>query len=775
MRVAQRIRVRGVVQGVGFRPFVWRLARELDLAGWVRNDPAGVEISAEGAVLGLERLLARLRAEAPPLARIEGVDATEVASTGARDFRIETSGDGACATSIGPDAAPCEACLLELFSPGGRRYRHPFITCTHCGPRYTIAARLPYDRSRTSMGEFPLCDACAREYADPGDRRFHAEPIACLRCGPTLRFTTPDGAASPNDPIEAALRALQSGQIVAIKGLGGYHLACDARNVTAVAALRERKDRERKPFALMVANVASARCHAEVSGSAAEVLRSSAAPIVLAPRIAGRAEALPGVAPGMGRIGLMLPATPIQWLLFHEAAGRPDGLGWTMQAQPLVLVMTSANPRGEPLVTDDAEAYARLAGIADAFLVHDRRIVVRCDDSVILAGDGAPAHPRMVRRARGYVPDAIALGASGPVVVGIGAHLKSTICVSRDDKAYVSQHIGDLDTAQSIGFLEESLAHFLGLLDVRPVAVAHDLHPDMPSTRLAMELASDWSVPAIAVQHHHAHIGAVLAERGYRGPVLGLVLDGTGYGDDGAAWGGELLRIDATDAERIGHLAPLPLVGGDRAAREPWRMAAAVLHRLGRAEDIARRFPRQPLAATLADYLQRSGGVPLTTSMGRVFDAAAALLGTSDVAAYEAEAAMRLEALAGDRRSSLPEVRALSAACQVAHGVPDFTPLLAVLADWRGEVGAGAALFHSVAAAVLASWVVDAAASSGLREVALAGGCFLNVRLATELRAHLRAAGIEVLEPTQVPVNDASISLGQVWVVRNRLERMSCV
>jgi hydrogenase maturation protein HypF len=773
---ASRIRVGGIVQGVGFRPFVWRLAHELQLAGWVRNDAAGVEIHAEGPAAALSELERRLRAEAPPLARIDAIQAWAVPAETAGGFVIvDSAAGGAVQTAIGHDTASCPACLAELFARGDgdvrdgargeRRWRHAFITCTHCGPRYTVTHRLPYDRPQTSLAPFPLCPVCRREYTDPADRRFHAETTCCPECGPQLQLLDAAGTPLPGDPIAATLALLQAGRIVAIKGLGGFHLACDARNAAAVATLRQRKQREEKPFAVMVAAVPSAPTFAALTDADAKLLASSERPIVLVPKRTETDALLPGVAPGLAELGLMLPATPIQYLLFHEAAGRPTGTVWLDDPQALALVMTSANPNGEPLVTGNAEALERLAGSADAFLMHDRDIVVRCDDSVRRAdADGGG----FVRRARGYVPRAIKLVRSGPPLLAMGGWFKNTICVTRGAEAFVSQHVGDLDNAAAYGFLEETLVHLLGILDVAPVAVVCDLHPDFHSTRLATEFAVEHGIPALAVQHHHAHIAAVCAEHGIDAPVLGLALDGVGLGSDGGAWGGELLRVEGAASERLGHLRPLQLPGGDVAAREPWRMAAAALHALGCGERIVRRFPDEAAAATVAQMLARGINSPPTSSAGRLFDAAAGLLGVRHRCAFEGQAAMLLEGLAARHGAVTP----LSGGWTIdAEGVLDLRPLLAELAVLPSDaLTFGAALFHATFAAALADWVTAAARQTGLTTVVGAGGCFLNRQLATALRAELPRRGLRCVTARALPPNDGGLSLGQAWVARKLLE-----
>ena len=762
VRVAQRIRVTGIVQGVGFRPFVWRLAQELSLTGWVRNDAQGVEISAEGEPVQLTTLLARLRSEAPPLARIDSVQAQAVAVSGGRGFVIAESGEaGEMATAIGHDSATCEACLAELCDPADRRYRHPFITCTHCGPRYTVTRSLPYDRARTSLADFPLCPDCAREYADPADRRYHAETTCCPRCGPQLRLCDAGGALLPGDAIAVTLDLLRAGRIVAVKGLGGFHLVCDARQAETVMTLRRRKAREEKPFALLVASLASLHPWVELGEQEATLLESPERPIVLLRRRPG--TELPGIADGLAWLGAMLPATPIQFLLFHEAAGRPPGSDWLRQGQDLVLVATSANPGGEALVTGNAEALSRLSGIADAYLLHDRDIVVRCDDSV-------RREAGFIRRARGYTPRAIRLARAGPSVMATGGWFKNTVCVTRGDEAFVSAHIGDLDNAANCRYFEESLARLLELSGVRPQAVAHDLHPDFHASRFAAAYAAEHSLRLIPVQHHHAHIAAVLAEHGHCGPALGLALDGVGLGSDGAAWGGELLRVDGAASVRLGHLASLALPGGDRAAREPWRMAAAALWRLGRGGEIASRYAGQAAAAQLSLLLERDLNCPQTSSLGRVFDAAAALLGLRAVNSYEGQAAMLLEGLAESAWPQAPLADAYRLT-RAADGslVLDLLPLLGAMAD-AGDRALAAARFHATLALALAAWAGAAVETSGIATVALAGGCLLNAILARELVAALAQSGIRVLSARALPPNDGGLCLGQAWVALNALE-----
>lgn len=757
-----RLRVRGEVQGVGFRPFVHRLAHELGIHGWVRNDGEGVDVEAQGEAAALDRLVARLASEAPALARISSVERREAPAL-ARDprFVIEPSGAGAIATGVTPDAAVCRDCLAELFDPAGRRWRYPFINCTHCGPRYTITRALPYDRPQTSMAGFAMCPECRAEYDEPRDRRFHAQPNACARCGPRLTLCRMSGESiTAGDPIAATLALLRQGRIVAIKGLGGFHLACDARNAQAVAALRSRKNRDEKPFAVMACNAASLAELAHAGAEDTALLESVERPVVLLRKREGCDAALSGVAPGLAWLGAMLPYTPLHYLLFHEAASRPSGTQWLEAPQPLVLVMTSANPGGEPIVRGNAEAFERLAGIADAVLLHDREIVTRCDDSVVR---GTAHGMQFIRRARGFTPRAIRLPHAGPSVLATGGFLKNTVCLTRGDEAFVSQHIGDLDNAATCEALEEAAARLMDLLRIRPEVVAHDLHPDFFSTVHAADLARREGIPAVAVQHHHAHVAAVLAESRIARPAIGLALDGVGLGDDGAAWGGELLLVDGATFERLGRLRTLALPGGDRAAREPWRMAASALHLLGREAQIAPRFPARD-GEGLRRLLGSRMPLPRTSSAGRWFDAAAGLLGVREVCAFEGQAAMLLEGLA----ERATHAHAIEGGYIIApDGTLDLSPLLDQLCE-HGDAVASAAIFHATFAAALAEWALGAARSTGIPRVVLGGGCFLNRILSNEVRRRLEAEGLSVHTASQVPPNDGGLSLGQAWVAMQR-------
>jgi hydrogenase maturation protein HypF len=761
----RHIVVRGQVQGVGFRPFVYRLAAGLGLRGWVCNCGEGVEIEVQGGAGALQSFVARLHDEAPPQARIVAVEQTAVPSAAAAPpFCIATSRADAARTAVAADAAVCADCLGELFDPGDRRYRYPFINCAQCGPRFTISRALPYDRPNTSMAAFHQCRVCQSEYEDAGERRFHAQANACPECGPRLRWHDGEGVGiSAPDAVAASLTALRAGHIVALKGLGGFHLLCDARNAEAVARLRVRKAREAKPLALMAANLASLSPWTRGDERQQTWLQSPARPIVLLEKTARCDQALRGIAPDIAHVGVMLPYTPLHYLLFHEAAGRPAGTAWLQQPQTLLLVCTSANAGGEPLVIADQEAYTRLRGIADSFVAHNRDIEQRCDDSVVKVVGGAPM---LMRRSRGYVPQPIKLPRAGPAVLALGGDLKNTVCLTQGDEAYVSQHNGDLDNAAACRALEETVSHWLMTLPIAPTCVIHDRHPDFFSSRLARRLAGARDVPCMAVQHHHAHIAAVAAEHGVQGAVLGLALDGFGLGDDGGLWGGELLRVAGAQSWRLGHLHRLALPGGDRAAREPWRMAASALHALGRGDEIARRFPR-PGAEIMMQMLDKRVNAPLTSSAGRWFDAAAGLLGIAARSSYEGEAAMVMEALAlrhGPVTSRRDDYRVEQ------DGVLNLLPLIDRLSRAQ-DAAYGATLFHAGLVAALSDWLQGAARRESLDTVVLGGGCFMNGVLSAGLRDALQAAGLNVLVAAQLPPNDGGLSLGQAWVGISALVR----
>ncbi len=707
----RRLEARGVVQGVGFRPFVYGLARRHGLTGFVRNDGAGVVIEAEGPSAALDRFAAALVADAPGLARVETVRTRPLAPRGERSFAILASDATRAGSALVPaDVATCEDCLRELFDPGDRRYRYPFVNCTQCGPRFTIVRDVPYDRALTTMAGFPMCEACRAEYEDPLDRRFHAEPTCCPACGPSLSM-----------PLEQAAELLRAGAIVAVKGLGGYHLACDATSEEAVMRLRARKQREEKPLAVLSAEP-ERLVHLDPGGR--RLLRSPVRPIVLARRREDAPVAL-SVAPGSPWLGVMLPYTPLHHLLAADV-GRP-------------LVLTSGNRSDEPIAFDDAEARRRLGDIADAFLAHDRPIHRRCEDSVVRA-----AFP--VRRSRGHVPDALPLPVpAAEPLVAVGAELKSTFCVARGCQAFLSAHLGDLDSLEAYRAFRTDLELYLRMLAVRPAVVAHDLHPDYLSTKWALEQEAK----LVGVQHHHAHAAACLAEHGETGPALALVFDGTGFGTDGTLWGGELLRCDLGSFERLAWLEPVPLPGGEAAVREPWRTAACHLERAGRPVP----FARWPLVRE-----SLKANAPLSSGMGRLFDAVAALLGVRERVSYEGQAAVELEHLAGDVAAEPYPWRFGPGAELVGACHDDFAA-----GRPRAEI---AAAFHESVACAAAQACAEAGAP---RVVCLTGGSFQNLRLAGSTRRRLEALGFRVLTHRLVPPNDGGISYGQAAVAAWRI------
>jgi len=740
----RRIRVRGLVQGVGFRPHVYRCARQLGISGSVYNGPEGVVIEAQGC--DLDAFTQLLRDNAPPLARIDSLIESPLALADDKGFSIVATKAGAAnGAAIPADTAICQACLRELFDPTNRRYLHPFIACCDCGPRFTMTRRLPYDRANTSMSSFSLCTDCEAEYTDPLSRRFHAEPVACHNCGPTL-----------SQNIQPVAEALAAGRIVAIKGLGGYHLACNASDHSAVERLRSGKLRDGKPFAVMVLNTASAAGYVQFDAAGGEALASRERPVVVLPTTGITPALSPALSPGLATLGLMLPYTAIHYLLFHALLDKPAGQRWLEQANELALVMTSANISGDPLLTDNAEAEQQLAGIADLILHHDRDIAARTDDSVLRMTPGANM---IIRRARGFTPQAISLAVDGPRVLALGAHLKSTVAMTRGELAYTSQHLGDLDSPAAVAFHRQAVDALLDMLQARPQRLACDWNNDFASTRLAEQLSAELELPLLRVQHHHAHAGAILAEHRYEAAALAIVLDGHGTGNNGESWGGELLLVNGGEFERLGHFAPLALPGGDRAAREPWRMAAGALQQLGRGEEIAQRFSEQPLASALQQMLA-TGSTPVTTAAGRLFDTAAGLLGVCSRASFEGEPPMLLEGLAR-------QPRALARGYTLESGILDFSTLLATLADCE-DPALGANLLHGTLVDALTEWAVQAARSTGVDTVALCGGCFLNAHLARELPKQLQKQGLRPLLASAMPPNDGAISLGQAWVAQRR-------
>jgi hydrogenase maturation protein HypF len=758
-RIRRAVRVEGIVQGVGFRPFVYSLATGLSLGGFVGNDADGVFAEVEGPGPAVAEFLGRLRREAPPLARIDRVTVTEMAAAGASPFTIVASpAGGERRAQVAPDSATCEDCLRELTSPGDRRFGYPFLNCTSCGPRFTIIRDVPYDRPFTTMASFRMCEQCAAEYHDPADRRFHAQPVCCPACGPRLMLTAPGGGPLGGDPLAEAARLLTAGKVLAIKGLGGYHLAASATDEEAAAALRARKLREDKPFALMVADLAMARTLCEVDDAAAALLASPRRPIVLVPRHPGAAVAA-AVAPGNRDLGIMLPYTPLHHLL--------------LAAVSLPLIMTSGNVADEPIAYTDDDALARLTGIADAFLTHDRAIHIRTDDSVSRVFRG---RPMLIRRSRGYVPEPIRLPWPFPrPVLACGAELKNTFCLAKEDRAILSHHIGDLENAATLAAFTGGIAHFRRLFGIEPEVVAYDLHPEYLSSKYALDMDG---VSLAGVQHHHAHIAACLADNCEEGPVIGVAFDGTGYGTDGTLWGGEFLIADLAGFERAGHLEPVPMPGGTAAIRQPWRMAAVYL-------DVA--FGGRPPAGlpVAVRNRQRWGAVrslarrgvhaPLTSSAGRLFDAAAALAGVRDEISYEGQAAIELEQL-----TSPAELARLAAGGDGGYrvGIEQGKPFQVRGADLiraaAADVAAGvappviAARFHHGVAGLVVEGCLLARERSGLGVVALSGGVFQNMLLLAEVTRLLAEHGFRVLVHSQVPCNDGGISLGQAVVAAAR-------
>jgi len=763
--------VRGVVQGVGFRPFVYRLALEEGLAGFVGNDTDGVTIEIEGPEERVKAFLVRLRTETPPLARIDAVAVRELALDGDSGFRIVASEVlGRVSTGIPADAATCPDCLRELLDPKDRRYRYPFLNCTNCGPRFTITRRIPYDRPQTSMAKFPMCPECQREYDDPLNRRFHAQPNACWVCGPRVWImqTADSESSSGEEAVEQTLQLLMEGKVVAIKGIGGFHLSVDATNQAAVMRLRERKRRYGKPLAVMVRDLEAARQVCVLTAEEEALLSTVARPIVLARRREGCGIA-EGVAPGIPWLGIFLPYAPLQHLLFADPRVR-------------TLVMTSANLSEEPIAIDNEEALTRLGGIADAFLMHDREILQRCDDSVAAVVDGAP---QLVRRARGFVPMGVELplgpNLEAPPLLAVGGHLKNVFALARRRFAYQSQHLGDLENLTGLEFFRESLDHLMRTFEIEPETVVHDLHPGYLSTQWAREWAKERGLKTIAVQHHHAHVAGCMAEHGLTGEVIGLALDGTGYGSDGKIWGGEVLIARMESFERFAHLDYVPMPGGEAAIKEPWRMAQGTLWAAGfdisSNETLILVGATEKEARVLARMMDRCVNAPLTSSLGRLFDAVAAVVLGRRMVDYEAQAAIELEGIAVDEPDDVPGY-----ALELLVGNWDAheprrinaTPLWRELVEDL-RIGTSkariAARFHAGVADGFARAAVLARTATGVNQVALSGGCMHNRRLARLLRVKLEAEGFEVFQHRSVSPGDGGLSYGQVAVAAAMLNQ----
>lgn len=769
----RRVTVRGVVQGVGFRPYLYGLATELALAGHVTNTPEGVVAEVEGSAAAVARFCDLIAAQAPPLACVESVQHREMPPVGGTAFAILTSRTGGPArTLVSPDSATCADCLAELAAPADRRHRHPFVNCTHCGPRFTIVTGVPYDRANTTMAGFAMCPDCAREYADPADRRFHAQPVACPACGPRLRLVLAQearlGNAEEPDPVTEARALLKRGAILAVKGLGGYHLACDASNPEAVALLRRRKARGDKPFAVMARTADDVRHLVRLSPAERRLLEGRARPVVLVRRrphpsyAPGDLRPADAVAPGSPDLGVMLPYTPVHHLLLG-LPGDPDG--------PRLLVMTSGNLSGEPIVTDDNEALERLAHLADAWLTHDRPIHVPCDDSVVRVCDGEPL---VIRRSRGYAPLPVSLPLAVRPALAVGGDLKNAFCLGAGRQAWLSAHIGDMDDVGTQRVFERAVAQLESITGVRPETLVRDRHPGYRSAGWADRNAAHR--PVVRVQHHHAHIAAAMAEHGLDGtrPVIGVAFDGTGHGDDGAVWGGEFLCADYDRFTRFGHLAYVPLPGGDAAVRRPYRMALAHLRAAGIdwSDDLACTTACPPDELhVLERQLERGLNCVPTSSMGRLFDAVSSLAGVCHRAGYEAQAAVELEgaALHAPADDTTAYAFALHASQESRDGAVRADPapvLAAIVGDLRVGVEPAlvAARFHRGVTGLVHRMCARARERHGLDTVALTGGVFANTLLSSACAAALREDGFTVLRHHLVPPNDGGLALGQLMV-----------
>ena len=766
MEVRRQIEVSGIVQGVGFRPYVYRLATGRRLRGTIRNTSAGVTIEIQGPADTVQDFVEHLPAEAPPLARITSLAVHDVPCNNDRDFLIVHSHEGEeVRTLISPDVAICPDCLREMFDPNDRRYRYPFINCTNCGPRFTIIRDIPYDRPSTSMAMFPMCPACLAEYENPLDRRFHAQPNACWECGPRVELWDKSGRRIEcRDPIVEAASELHAGLVVAVKGLGGFHLAADATNPAAVALLRRRKRRVEKPFAVMVPDLQAAQEICEVDSAAATVLQSMQRPIVLLPK--KTLSMIPDdVAPFNRYLGIFLPYTPLHYLLLAEGGFK-------------ALVMTSGNLSEEPIAIDNREAANRLNGLADYFLVHNRDILLRCDDSVVRVAGGIT---HQLRRSRGFVPVPVFLKDDQPSVLAVGGELKNTICLTKGKHAFLSQHVGDLENVESYSFFHEAVRHLEQILEIRPEIIAYDLHPDYFSTKWALQQRG---VKLVGVQHHHAHIASCMAENHLEGRVIGFALDGTGYGADGHIWGGEALIAGYEDFERAAHFEYVPLPGGAAAIREPWRMAVSYLaHHFGREFlkleflklDIP--FVRQlnrPKVDLLLRMMEQGVNSPLTSSCGRLFDAVAALVGIRQQVNYEAQAAIELEmAMASSEIASTEDTAyPMKLVPEDDHWIVSTRPLFEALLDDLGRnlpVAAISRRFHNGLVEGFVELATLLRQKTALRRVGLSGGTFHNVYLSQRLEARLSQVGFEVFMQKEVPAGDGGLSLGQGLVAAARL------
>jgi hydrogenase maturation protein HypF len=751
MQVRRQIEVSGIVQGVGFRPFVFRLAQSRRLTGCIRNTSAGVTIEVQGSSNSVDQFAASLLVQPPPLSRITTITALEIPIQSEVEFRIVTSEAGGGCTLISPDIAVCSDCLHELLDPADRRFRYPFINCTNCGPRFTIVRAIPYDRASTSMAVFPMCARCQAEYDDPRNRRFHAQPNACPDCGPHLKLWDRSGRNISNgDPVRRAVDALRDGQVVAVKGLGGFHLAVDALNPSAVRLLRERKRRFEKPFAIMVPDVETARQFCEVSDVASQALESAQRPIVLLPR-APRCEMSDEIAPRNRDLGIFLPYTPLHHLLLD-------------QGKFSALVMTSGNLSEEPIAIDNREAVQRLNNLADFFLAHNRDILLRCDDSVVRP---TATGIRQLRRSRGFVPVPVFLKDAQPSILAVGGELKNTVCLTKGKHAFLSQHIGDLENPASYAFFAEATDHLKNILQIEPEGIAYDLHPEYFSTKWALQQKG---IRLVGVQHHHAHIASCMAENHLEGQVIGIALDGTGYGTDGQIWGGEVLLTGYAEFERLAHLEYVPMPGGSAAIREPWRMAISYLdHHFGREffrfpVPFVRRLEHRKVEVLLR-MVEQSINSPLTSSCGRLFDAVAALIGIRQKVNYEAQAAIELEMAIGNSSSHACYPLTLTPkgdACIIST----CSMFEALLDDLKKDVAIAdmSRRFHNSVVQIFFDVAERSRDETGLNRVCLSGGAFNNLYLSNRLESRLSSAGFEVFTQSEVPAGDGGLSLGQAAI-----------
>ena len=758
---AVRIKVNGVVQGVGFRPFVYRIAHEHGVAGWVRNTSCNVEIKVEGTGREVDKFIAALKAETPPLARIDDIDVVVCSPHGYNKFEIRESVSAEGESQlVSPDIATCDDCRREIFDANDRRYHYPFTNCTNCGPRFTIIGDIPYDRANTTMCRFRMCKLCQREYDDPLNRRFHAQPNACPECGPRLSLVDRNGKpVACDDSIAASAKLLRAGKILALRGLGGFQLACDATNAKAIKLLRKRKRRPSKPFAVMFTSIEEIEKHCLVSKKEKELLQSAEAPIVLLKWKCDKSSIASGVAERLNYLGAMLPYTPLHHLLMSDAG--------------LPLVMTSGNLSEEPIAKDNDEALRRMGGIADYFLLHDREIYARYDDSVCIV----EREPQVVRRARGYAPYPVKLGFDSMQVLACGAELKNTFCLTKGRHAFVSQHIGDMENAETLEHYENTVELYKRLFRVEPEVVAHDMHPEYLATKYALRVAEASDLRLVSVQHHHAHIVSCMADNGINEPVIGVALDGTGYGADGTIWGGEFLVAELGRFDRVGHLEYVPLLGGEAAIKKPYRMALSYIWSLLGNDFPLDGLPLSKLGSSeldlLKQQLKRGLNCPPTSSAGRLFDAVSAIAGVCVEISYEAQAAIELEMVAeGARRSR--KLYPFEIVEQNSLRVVKLSKLIAAMVkDVRADVPASriSLKFHRTMAQIVREMCSSISKDTGIKVVALSGGVFQNRLLARLVVESLEADGFKVLTHRDVPCNDGCISLGQAVVANFVLSR----